>query len=113
MAPQSTTTRRLQLQTLLENLMKEVTGNTKANVYFQPPENLKLEYPAIVYNRDRVNTEHAGNFPYLQTKRYAVTVIDRDPDSLIPDAIAKLPMCSFSRHFKADNLNHDVYSLYF
>lgn len=98
---------RLKLQTLLETI------GVKGNVYFQPPSNLQMNYPAIVYERDDINTRHANNLPYSQRKRYQVTIIDRNPDSLIPDKVAKLPLCEFSRHFVADNLNHDVFNLYF
>lgn len=99
--------RRLDLQTLFENLLGS------RNVYFQPPANVQMKYPCIVYNRDNADTKFAGNKPYRNVKRYQVTVIDRDPDSAIPDKIAGLPMCSFNRFFTADNLNHDVFTLFF
>jgi hypothetical protein len=83
------------------------------NVYFQPPPSVQMKYPCIVYNRDRVNTKFADDKPYSHVKRYSVTVIDSNPDSEIPDKIAKLPMCSFDRFFTADNLNHDVFQLFF
>lgn len=96
---------RLDLQTLLEDLAP--------HVYFQPPANVQIEYPCVVYVRDNARTQFAGNAPYRYTKRYQVTVIDRDPDSEIPDKIAALPMCIFNRHFVVENLNHDVFNLYF
>ena len=43
----------------------------------------------------------------------AVTVIDRDPDSDIPNLVAALPTSSFNRFFVADGLNHTVYTIYF
>lgn len=98
---------RIELQTLLETLL-----GTK-NVYFQPPAKFLMSYPCIVYNLDYVNSTFADNNPYSRFKRYAVTVIDKNPDSEIPDRVAALPMSSFTRHFTADNLNHDVYNLYF
>lgn len=98
---------RLELQTLLENLI-----GTR-NVYFQPPANVMMTYPCIVYRRDFAESEFADNSPYRYTKRYQVTVIDRDPDSVIPDKVAVLPMCSFNRFFTADNLNHDVFNIFF
>lgn len=98
---------RLSLQALLTALLGS------SNVYFQPPPSLAMNYPCIVYKRDDVNTEFADNKPYKHKKRYQVTVIDRDPDSVIPDKVAALPMCVFDRFFTADNLNHDVYNLYF
>lgn len=98
---------RLELSILLNSLLGS------SNVYFQPPPNTKMLYPAIVYERDSIDSESANNRPYTQAKRYQVTVIDRNPDSLIPDKIASLPMSSFSRHFVTDNLNHDVFNIYF
>ena len=98
---------RTDLQLLLENLLES------RNVYFQAPSNLQMSYPCIVYTRDNVKTEYADNRSYSFIKRYLVTVIDKNPDSPIPDKIAALPMCSFSRHYTAENLHHDVFTLYF
>jgi len=98
---------RLELQSLLESILGS------RNVYFQPPANVQMNYPAFVYSRDYAVSEFASNLPYRHTKRYAVTYIDQNPDSLVLDKIAALPMCVFTRHFKADNLNHDIYNIYF
>ena len=98
---------RLDLQKLLVDLLGS------PNVYFQPPPSLKMNYPAIVYNRDSIRTAFADNKPYKHKKRYQVTVIDPDPDSKIHERVAKLPMCSYERWFATDNLNHDVFNLYF
>lgn len=83
------------------------------NVYFQPPTGMQMVYPAITYKRDFAVTEFADNIPYSRTKRYMVTVIDQNPDSLIPDKVADLPMTTFNRHFSVGQLNHDIYTVYF
>jgi len=93
----------------LNDLLTDITEH----VYFQPPANVKLEYPCIVYQRDNANTKFAGNAPYRYTQRYQVTIISRNPDNDILDQVAKLPMCEYQRYFPADNLNHDVFVLYF
>lgn len=98
---------REQLQALLE----ETLGSE--NVYFQPPANMTMQYPCIVYQRDLADTKFADNNPYHVMKRYQVTVISRDPDLDVPDKIAALPRALFNRFFVADNLNHDVYTLYY
>jgi len=98
---------RTELQTLLEQLL----GSD--NVYFQPPTNVVLKYPCIVYKRDLAQTDFADNSPYRYNKRYQVTVIDPNPDSEIPDKVAALPLCLFIRFYTADNLNHDVFNLFF
>jgi hypothetical protein len=72
-----------------------------------------MQYPCIVYARDGTHSEFADNSPYALTKRYQVTVIDRNPDSDLPDKVEELPLCSFQRYFAADNLNHYVFTLFF
>lgn len=93
----------------LHAILKAITPT----VYFQPPNGMQMTYPCIVYKRDFASTEFADNNPYRNTKRYQVTVIDRDADSAIPDKVAKLPMCTYNRFFTADNLNHDVFNIFF
>jgi hypothetical protein len=99
--------KRLDLQTLLI----DVSGID--NVYFQPPPTIKLQYPCIIYNRYYEQINHADDIPYRRRLRYTVIVIDKDPDSEIPDKISQLPLCSYDRFYTADNLNHDVYKLFF
>lgn len=82
-------------------------------VYFQPPESVKLTYPCIIYELNNVDIKHANNKPYISTKGYSVTVIDKDPDSFIPDMIRSLALCSFDRYYTADNLNHWVFTLFY
>lgn len=98
-------------QSELQALFEGILGTEKA--YFQPPPNVQMEYPAIVYHRDRADTKFAGNVPYLITSRYQVMYISQSPINEIRDAIAALPMCTFDRFYTAKNLNHDVYNLYF
>ena len=84
------------------------------NVYFQPPESIKLVYPCIVYRRSSGNTKYSNDMPYLFTQAYEVTVITSDPDSPLVRAIATgFPLIRYDRHFVTDNLNHDVYTIYF
>ena len=98
---------RLELQTMLETLLGS------RNVYFQPPASVKMSYPAIVYSRSNIVNTHANDNVYLQDRAYRVTVVDKDPDSPLVDLVSKLPLCSFQQHYTADNLNHDVFLLYF
>ena len=98
---------RLKLQTLLET----VIGNE--NVYFQPPPGLVMKYPCIRYERDRADAKFADNGLYSYKQRYSVTLIDRDPDSDTIVKLASLPLSTHERWYAADNLNHDVFTLYF
>lgn len=94
---------------LLHQKLVEITPN----VYFTPDDNTKMEYPCIVYKRDYADTKFADNGVYSHKLRYQVTVIDRNSDSEIPGKVAVLPQCLFSRFFTAEQLNHDVFNLFF
>lgn len=101
------THRRLKLQALLE----EVLGSK--NVYFEPPPNFKMRYPCIRYQRSRYDAQYADNHPYKLSSRYELTFIHKDPDNETVYRIAQLPMCSHDRPYTANNLSHDVFTLYF
>lgn len=100
-------------QTRVELHSKLVAILGSEYVYFQPPSTVKMKYPCIIYKRDEQDTKFANNRLYMGMQRYSVTVVDPDPDSLIPSKLMALRYCSFVTHYPADNLNHDVYTLYF
>lgn len=99
--------RRLELHTMLQNIV----GNN--NVYYQPPSTITMKYPAIVYARSNINNIYADDDVYNQTRDYQITVIDKDPDSLVVDKISRVKRIKFVRHFASDNLNHDVFSIHY
>lgn len=82
-------------------------------VYFQPPASVDMNYPAIVYSRKTIENIHANNSVYRQNDAYDLTVIYDDPDSVLPRQISLLPLCSHDRHYVADNLYHDTFTIYF
>lgn len=96
---------RLQLQTMLESICN--------NVYFQPPATVRMSYPAIRYELYDIDNKFADNKVYLQDKGYQITVIDRNPDSEIADIVSKIDGIRFNRYYRADNLNHFVFILYY
>ena len=98
---------RLKLQEELETLLGS------KNVYYQPPESLKIEYPAIIYSKDDIKKVSADNTAYALYNRYQIIVIDKRPDNPVVNKILRLPMSDFSRNYKSDNLYHDVLSLYY
>lgn len=98
---------RLELQDLLESILGS------QNVYFQPPESIRMEYPAIVYSLNRITDSHADNTVYLKNNEYELTVIDWDPESNIVDKVLQLPFCKFDRSYTSDDLNHFICTLYY
>lgn len=96
----------------LHSKLCELLGST--NVYFQPPETIKMKYPCIVYERSSGNSLYADNKLYRFLFRYTITVIDKDPDNpVVEKIIEEFPKCRYDRRFIADNLNHDLFELYY
>lgn len=98
---------RLNLQTELESILGS------RSVYFQPPSSVRMQYPAIVYSRKDIEKRSANDGAYRKLPSYEVILIDKNPDSKFVDKILDLPYCSFDRHYESDNMNHDVFTLYY
>ena len=95
----------------LHEVLCETLGSR--NVYFNPPASVKMQYPAIVYNRKRIENTYANNGVYIQSDAYEITVIDYDVDSDIVRRVSLLPKCSFDRNFKSDNLDHNTFTIFY
>lgn len=97
---------RIELQEALEDFLGS------HNVWYQPPETIKLKYPCIIYEMSRINQVYADNISYLKNKEYSVTIIHRDADSTLPDDILDyFQGISFDRIYRADNLYHEVFTI--
>ena len=105
--------RRLELHTILCDILGCPEHGKECRVYFQSPSNVEMRYDCIRYERKKINTDFADNFPYQLLDRYQLTLIYKNPDSDLPKKIAALSRCSHERHYTADNLHHDVFNLYF
>lgn len=98
---------RLDLQSKLEALL----GNR--NVYYQPPASLKMKYPAIRYDKSNISSRYANDAKYSNFTQYELIVIDNHPDNEVINKILELPLTSYERHYTADNLHHDVITIYY
>lgn len=98
---------RIELQGKLEQLL----GSSQ--VYYQPPEEVKMLYPAIRYSKIGMDKVYADNGTYRLRTRYSLTVIDRRPDNPVIQKLLVLPYCSYDRHYISNNLNHDALTIYF
>ena len=98
---------RLDLQSLLEELMES------RNVYYKPPESTKMQYPAIRYSKKNIESVYANDSKYLLRDCYELIVISRTPDHPVIKKLLALPYCSYDRPYVADNLYHDVLTIYY
>lgn len=96
-----------------QNLQDAINQEARRHVYYQPPPSFRIAYPCIVYSLSSIDTKFADNIPYAHQKQYSVTVIDKNPDSMIVDKVANLPRCSFDRMYTADNLYHWAFTIHY
>lgn len=84
------------------------------NVYYQPPESIKLTYPCIVYSEETPYVEPADNIKYKVNRRWQIMVITKDPENTLGWTIFNsLSHCTIGRIFNSNNLHHVSLSLYF
>lgn len=98
---------RLDLQNELETLLGS------RNVYYQPPENLKMEYPAIRYSKSGINSIYGNNIKYISRDVYDLVVIDKKPDNPVIKKLLELTYTEFDRHYVSDGLNHDIIRIFY
>lgn len=95
-----------ELQATFEELLES------RNVYYNPPESVRMSYDAIVFSRNAINNRFANDAVYLQSHSYEVTTITRDPDAPIIEKVSKLPGCSFVTSYVVDNLYHNRFTIH-
>ena len=66
------------LRVELDRILRSTLGTS--NVYFDPPESFKLQYPCIVYSFETNNDRYADDSCYNRLKRYTITYITKDAD---------------------------------
>lgn len=95
----------------LDAILRRILGND--NTYFEPPTSVNMHYPCIRYSRSHIDARFADNKPYLKHKRYELILIYEDADDDLPERLMDEITVSHDRHYVADNLHHDVFSMYF
>lgn len=84
------------------------------NVYFQPPSNIQMVYPCIVYHKNPNFKRYGDNMIFIRKEVYQVKIIETDPESSIGNDMEEyFEYCSIVQVFTQDSLHHTVLRLYF
>lgn len=95
-------------------LHDELLSIFEKNVYYQPPESIKLSYPCFLYELSGGQNIRANNKSYLFTRRYDGIYITRYPDhNFIEILLSHFNHISYDRRYVTDNLYHDTFTIYY
>ena len=103
---------RLDLHETICNVIGITESDGDRHVYYQPPESIKMKYPAIVYSRDGIELVHANNGIYKKVPSYSVILIDKKLESEYVDKLLEIPYCSYGTEYASNNLNHFTFKIY-
>ena len=83
------------------------------NVYYQPPANLKMKYPAIVYSLDGLDVKRFDNTRLINKKCFSVTHIYRnESENLVETMLKNFEYISFDNRSIVDGIYNDHYTIY-
>lgn len=98
---------RLELQERLESVL----GSSQ--VYFQPPSNIQMKYPAIVYELSGERATRANNKRYIRHNKYTITHIYKSIRNELKDSLLDaFDFIDYDRRLVADGLYQDVFTIY-
>lgn len=97
----------------LHEILCELLGSRY--VYYQPPDNVLMHYPCIVYHPNPSEDRYADNTRYIVSYSYNVQIIANNPEFALFDSFPDNFMyCTENApRFEKDNLNHVNYKLYY
>lgn len=95
----------------LHHMLVDMLGSD--NVFFDPPEKFKLQYPCIVYSLEGFSDISADNIAYRRMRRYNLTYITPIPEDPFADELADLRYCTLNRPFISSDLYHWSYTLFY
>lgn len=104
--------RRLLLDAELRKVQEDTLGYQ--HTYFEPTEQVRMQYDAVVYNRTDMNVRRADDKSYMVRNAYQVMVISRDPETKVPEAIQwHFARCTPGKSFVRDNLYHFPFTIFY
>lgn len=87
-------------------------AGSDVKVYYQPPTNVSLQYPCIVYRSTGTNTAYANNEPYYYVYEFEIVVMSMDPEFQLPyDILNGISYTSITSQYQRDNIYHTAIRL--
>lgn len=95
------------------DILSNVIGDEDL-VHFQPSESIKLTFPCILFKFEGFKDFFANDGRHMLREKYSVTHVYQNPEAdLKEEILSAFLFASFDRQYIADNLYHDVYTIYY
>ncbi len=95
----------------LHEKLVDILGSSQ--VYFQPPTNVTMKYPAIVYELNGETTKRANNKRYISYNSYTVTHIYKSLKNDLREKILEAFFyVDYDRRLISDGLYQDIFTIY-
>ena len=99
---------RMQLHKILINLL----GSDHA--YYDPPENVKLQYPCFIYSDENPYVRNANNRLYTFTRAYNVIYINKNPDNgMTQKMFEAFQYVRAGSSYVTEGLHHYTFDIYY
>lgn len=96
----------------LQNKLQTLDGVNK--IYYQPPTNVMLQYPCIIYNDQPGKAIKASGTLYNYTDCYELMYIGKKPNKqIIQELLSIFKYINFDRTYVYDGLYHYVFTIYY
>lgn len=95
-----------QVRRNLNNRVSSIAG-PDVKLYFQPPTNVSLQFPSIVYRSTGTMDTYGNGKLYLRYYEFELVVITKDAESQLPyDLVDGLEYATITSQYQSDNLYH-------
>ena len=96
-----------------EQVLLRIKDTICPNVYFTPPENIQLKYPACIVTREDLDVMKANNKPYITRMSYKLVYISKSESDEVFEKIASTyDYADFRTEYKVNGLYHKVFVIY-
>ena len=95
----------------LDRIFRNTLGNN--NVYFQPPESVKINYPCIIWNLSKTASTYADDRSYIQNPKYVIRYVSTEPDDQMRFTLVDVLGVPIIQVYCKDGLYHYIYELYY
>ena len=96
--------------------IRDILYTIRETVYFDPPTSVRMDYPCFRFVMNNTDSRYADNIHYMNHKRWAITYITRDvedAEQVVKPVLNAFKYCTHETTYRAENLEHVVFNLYF